>query len=127
MSKFKEFIKKVASKFSTPVKPLAAEVFEEEKGIKISKDSIELGNFKIHSNGDVHITSEKGINLTVGNQSSIVETEMIETPFSPKWTKKETVKNPDLNRRMKKTKSTRIKKKIQKRIDEYGKNTITRN
>ncbi|WP_336761453.1 hypothetical protein [Paenibacillus sp. USHLN196] len=127
MSNFKEFIQKVKNRFSTPVKPLAADVFEEEKIIKISKDSIELGNFKIHSNGDVHITSDKGINLTVGNPSSIVEAEMIEAPFSPKWIKKEFVKYPDLNRRMKKTKSSRIKKKIQKRIDTYGKNTITRN
>lgn len=127
MSKFKEFIKKIANKFSTPVKPLAAEVFEEEKSIKISRDSIELGNLKIHSNGDVHITSDKGINLTIGNPSSIVEAEMIEAPLTPKWIKKETVKYPDLNRRMKKTKNKRIKKKIQKRIDGYGKNSITRN
>ncbi|MBD8839400.1 hypothetical protein IFU39_16430 [Paenibacillus sp. CFBP 13594] len=127
MSKLKEIIKKIANKFSTPVKPLAAEVFEDEKTMKIGKDSIELGNFKIHSNGDVHIASDKGINLTVGNPSSIVEAEMIEAPFSPKWIKKEIVKYPDLNRRMKKTKNKRIKKKIQKRIDGYGKNTITRN
>lgn len=77
MNKFKEFIKKVASKFSSPVKPLATEVFEEEKNIKIDENSIELGNFKIHSNGDVQITSDNGIGFTMTNTN--VKPEVVET------------------------------------------------
>ncbi|MGV2887165.1 hypothetical protein [Paenibacillus taichungensis] len=120
MSKFKEFIKKVTSKFSTPVKPLAAEVFEEEKFKMDIQGNVKATQIKISENG-IQITSDNGISLNMGIPSLPIKPEMIDTPLGTNSIKKKTVKHPDLNRRMKKTKSNRIKKKIQKRFDAYGK------
>lgn len=115
MSKFKEFIKKVASKFSTPVKPLAAEVFEEEK-------------FKIDVQGNVKASDLK-MNVSVADEVEIeglkykVDQLIVDSMSIPKMIevilKEQKIKH--LRKIQIKTKSTRIKKKIQKRIDTYGK------
>ncbi|MCP1185018.1 hypothetical protein [Paenibacillus sp. 1781tsa1] len=121
MSKFKEFIKKVASKFSTPVKPLAAEVFKEEK-------------FKIDTQGNVKASDLK-LNVTVSGE---VEAEGLKYKVDQlivDWRSVEKMvkaiekgyKIKQLQSILTKTKSNRIKKKIQKRINTYGKNPITRN
>ncbi|WP_440110172.1 hypothetical protein [Paenibacillus sp. QZ-Y1] len=121
MSKFKEFIKKVASKFSTPVKPLAVDVFEEDK-------------FKIDMQGNVK-ASELKMNVSVTDEVDIeglkykVDQLIIDSMYIPKMIevilKEQKIKQ--LRKIQSKTNSNRIKKKIQKRIDTYGKNTITRN
>ncbi|PZT57419.1 hypothetical protein [Paenibacillus silvae] len=149
MEKFKEFIKKVKNKFSTPVKPLAVDVFEEEKKIEINENSIELGNFKIASNGDIQISNDSGINLSVTDPEDAACTtkdvkpiikwrnplhEQVTTkPFDygvvegePHkeaqffvWSNK---KDDVLNKLYKikdRTKNKRIKNKIQKQIDAY--------
>ena len=160
MSKFKEFIKKVTSKFSTPVKTLAAEVLEEN-------------NFKIDSEGNVKAkklqvswynsnpsTSEKwssgvidgspspeqsfvvwnnkgldemsiSINFKTDNEGLKTRTDQLIVDWKSIENMIEVIdreiKIKQLKNILIKTKSKRIKKKLQKRIDGYGKNTITRN
>jgi hypothetical protein len=121
MSKFKEFIKKVTSKFSTPVKPLAAEVFEEEK-IKIdAKGNVKVGNLEM----GVSILDKADMEGLKDKVSQLI----IDSMYIPKMCeviiKEQKIKQ--LRNILTKTKSNRIKKKLQKRIDTYGKNTITRN
>ncbi|WP_091014419.1 MULTISPECIES: hypothetical protein [Paenibacillus] len=121
MSKFKEFIKKVASKFSTPVKPSTEKVFEGEK-------------FKIDAQGNVKASDLK-MSVTVADEVDIeglkykVNQLIIDSMYIPKMI--EVILNEQkikqLRKIQNKTKSTRIKQKLQKRIDTYGKNTITRN
>jgi|GEM_PF-5486650 len=120
MNKFKEFIKKVASKFSTPVKPLVAEVFVEDK-------------FRIDIQGNVK-ASELKMNVTVSDEVEVeglkykVDQLIVDSLYIPKMI--EVILNEQkieqLHKIQRKTKSSRIKKKIQKRIDTYGKNSITR-
>ncbi|PIH59102.1 hypothetical protein [Paenibacillus sp. LK1] len=126
MSKFKAFIKKVASKFSTPVKPLAAEVFKEDK----FKMDIE-GNVKANK---LHV-SWYGDQVAKAETWSSGEVEGL-PPQEPQfliWNNQKTseilnqVEADKLTKLKKKTKNKRIKKKLQKRIDTYGKNSITRN
>jgi len=121
MSKFKEFIKKVASKFSTPIKPLAAEVFKEDK-------------FKIDVQGNVKASNLK-MNVSVADEADIdrskdkVDQLTIDSMYIPKML--EVILNEEKIKQLckiqSKTKSERIKNKLQKRIGTYGKNTITRN
>ncbi|MFE6075688.1 hypothetical protein ACFVQB_14545 [Paenibacillus sp. NPDC057886] len=111
MSKFKEFIKKVASKFSTPVKPLAAEVFEEESNLDIKNNLKEKLNIQIEdlSFKDSFEKLKEAINKFTINVDRIKSIHQ---------------ENEEINKLQKikfKTKSSRIKKKIQKRIDTYGK------
>ncbi|WP_145413385.1 hypothetical protein [Paenibacillus xylanexedens] len=115
MSKFKEFIKKVKNKFSTPVKPLAAEVFEEDK-------------FKIDMQGNVKASDMK-INVSIADEVNIeglkykVDQLIIDSMHIPNMfeviLKEQKIKQ--LRKIQNETKSSRIKKKIQKRIDTYGK------
>ncbi|WP_339304423.1 hypothetical protein NST33_18145 [Paenibacillus sp. FSL L8-0435] len=78
MSKFKEFFKKVANKFSTPVKPLASEVFEEDKFKIDVQGNVKASKIKISENG-IQITSDNGIKLNMGIPNLPVKPEMIET------------------------------------------------
>lgn len=126
MDKFKEFIKKVASKFSIPVKPLAANVFVDDK-IKIDPE----GNMKASK----PLVSWYGDQVAKAEKWSLGQVEGL-PPQEPQfliWNNQRASKTENqvevekLNKLKNKTKNKRIKKKLQKRIDGYGKNTITRN
>ncbi|PYY28274.1 hypothetical protein [Paenibacillus illinoisensis] len=121
MSKFKDLIKKVASKFSTPVKPMVSEVFEEENFKIDMYGNVKAKNLKI----DVSVADKedtKGLNNKVSQL--IVDWKDISKMIDA--IDKE-YKIKQLKSLLIKTKSSRIKKKLQKRINGYGKNSITRN
>lgn len=118
MSKFKDLIKKVASKFSTPVKPLATEVFVDDK-IKIDPE----GNMKASK----PLVSWYGDHVAKAETWSHGQVEGL-PPQEPQfliWNNQKASKIENqvevekLNKLKNKTKNKRIRKKLQKRIDTY--------
>lgn len=114
MSKFKDLINKVASKFSTPVKPLAAEVFEEETKSDVKSNLKEKFNIEI----DDSIFKESIDKLQGAIHKFTLNLDRIKTTYYETEQKQKLVR---LQKIQSKTKSKRIKKKLQKRIDTYGK------
>lgn len=116
MSKLKNLIKKAAGVFSKPVKPPVVDIVKEDKFNIDSDGTVRTTNIKIEANGDIHIGSEARITLTSrdgqGSSSTILSNELNETKH---------IEVEKLTRLMNRTKSTRIKNKLQKRISNYGK------
>lgn len=112
MSKLKEFVKKLASKFSTPVKPLAADVFEEKSQSDTKRDLKMKLDIKI----DDSVFKESINNLQNEVKKLTMSLDRIKNTY---YEIEQKQKIDRLKKIQNKTRSSRIKKKLQKRIDTY--------
>lgn len=116
MSKLKNLIKKAVGVFSKPVKPPVVDNVKENQFNIDTDGTVRTANIKIEANGNIHIGSDARITLTSrdgqGSSRTVVANELNKT---------KDIEVEKLTRLMNRTKSTRIKNKLQKRISSYGK------